>query len=124
MWEIFEKLCEERGVTANAVAKATGVPQTTLANWKKRRNMLNAKAAQKLAEYFGVSLQYLMTGESTGAEEVVIPTDRVASDLATIIHDNPVIVEMIYDFADIDEKRYQRLRGYYDAIVRNERKQS
>lgn len=122
MWEIFETLCNQKGVSVNAVAKATGIAQTTLANWKKRRNILNAKAAQKIADYFGVSLQYLITGEDTGASEVVVPSDRVASDIATIIHDNPVLVEMIYDFADIDEKRYQRLLGYYDAIIRNEKR--
>ena len=37
MWEIFEELCALKGVTPNAVARATGVPQTTLSNWKKRR---------------------------------------------------------------------------------------
>ena len=122
MWEIFERLCRDNGVTSADVSRATGIGQSTLGNWKKRRNILNAKAAQKIADYFGVSLQYLITGEDTGASEVVVPSDRVASDIATIIHDNPVLVEMIYDFADIDEKRYQRLLGYYDAIIRNEKR--
>lgn len=120
MWEIFEVLCNQKGVSVNAVAKATGIAQTTLANWKKRRNILNAKAAQKIADYFGVSLQYLVTGQDTGATEVVVPAERVARDVAVLLHDNPVLIEMIYDFADIDMEHEQRLKGYYDAIMRYE----
>lgn len=122
MWEIFEALCAKNGVSTADVCKATQIAQSTMSNWKKRKNIINVRHGQKIADYFGVSLQYLMTGEDTGAKEIVVPSDRVASDIATIIHDNPVLVEMIYDFADIDEKRYQRLLGYYDAIIRNEKR--
>lgn len=48
MWEIFQRLCEEKGVTSADVSRATGIGQSTLGNWKKRRNILNAKAAQKI----------------------------------------------------------------------------
>lgn len=84
MWEIFEELCALKGVTPNAVAKATGVPQTTLSNWKKRRNIINAKAAGKIAEYFGVSLQYLLTGVEPPEDQVVYKSeDEMLSAMAT-----------------------------------------
>lgn len=50
MWEIFELLCRQKGVTSADVSRATGIGQSTLGNWKKRRNILNAKAAQKISE--------------------------------------------------------------------------
>ena len=118
MWEVFELLCEKRGVTTNAVAKATGVPQTTLSNWKKRRNLLNAKAAKKIADYFGVSLQFLMTGD--GEAEIVRPSAEAANDIVLMIHENPVLIDMLYDFKDINASWEQRLKGYYDALRNNE----
>lgn len=122
MYEIFERLCNERNVTVADVSRATGIGQSTLGSWKKRRNILSARHAQKIADYFGVSLQYLMTGKDDGTNVIAIPADQVSHDILEIIRDNPIIVEMIYDFADIDREHYLRLRGYYDAIVRNERR--
>ena len=37
MYEIFEQLLQLFGVTAYQVSKATGVSQTTLSNWKKKK---------------------------------------------------------------------------------------
>lgn len=34
MYEIFEKLLREKGITAYKVAKEAGVTQTALSNWK------------------------------------------------------------------------------------------
>lgn len=35
MYEIFEKLCKERGYTASRVSKETGIATSTLTSWKK-----------------------------------------------------------------------------------------
>lgn len=63
MWEIFEKLCELKGVTAYRVAQETGVTTATLSNWKADKYTPKQDKMQKLADYFGVSLDYLMTGK-------------------------------------------------------------
>lgn len=63
MYEIFLCLLAQKGVTTADVSKATGINQSTFANWKKRRNCLSAKNARLVADYFGVSVDYLMTGK-------------------------------------------------------------
>ena len=60
MYSIFERLLQERGVTVADVCRATGIRQSTLSNWKKRNNKLSAKNAELVADYFGVSVDYLM----------------------------------------------------------------
>ena len=72
MYEIFEKLLIEFGVTASQVSKSTGISQTTLSNWKKRKNILSPKLLQKIADYFNVSLEYLMTGEESESNDNVL----------------------------------------------------
>ena len=63
MYEIFEQLLQRFGVSAYQVAKATGISQSTLSNWKNRRNMISPEKGKRIAEYFGVTLGYLMGTE-------------------------------------------------------------
>ena len=60
MYDIFERLLRERGVTVADVSRATGIRQSTLSNWKKRGNKLSAKNAELIADFFDVSVDFLM----------------------------------------------------------------
>lgn len=63
MYEIFEKLCQERRLSMYAVSKATGISQAALSAWKKRPDgMMNATNTKILADYLGVTPDYLITG--------------------------------------------------------------
>lgn len=63
MYDIFEKLCEKFGVTPYRVCKATGITTATISNWKAGRYTPKQDKLQKIADYFGVTVEYLMTGE-------------------------------------------------------------
>ncbi|MBR4875232.1 MAG: helix-turn-helix transcriptional regulator [Clostridia bacterium] len=60
MYEIFAALMKERGLTAYRVSMDTGVSQATLSDWKRGRSTPKLPKLQKLADYFGVSLEYMM----------------------------------------------------------------
>lgn len=62
MYEIFLKLLSEKGVTAYKVGKETGIASSTFTDWKTGRSVPKQEKLQKIADYFGVSLDYLMTG--------------------------------------------------------------
>lgn len=63
MYEVFEKLMKEKGVTPYRVGKDTGINPSTFTNWKKGAYEPKIDKMQKIADYFGVSLEYLMIGE-------------------------------------------------------------
>ena len=63
MYEIFQKLLDKHGITAYKVAKDTGITTATLTNWKKGRYVPKQDKLQKIADYFGVTVEYLMTGK-------------------------------------------------------------
>lgn len=63
MYKIFQQLLDKHGLTVMDVSRATGIPQSTLANWKKRNNSLSAANTKIVADFFHVSVEYLMTGE-------------------------------------------------------------
>lgn len=66
MHEIFEKLCEEKGITPYRVCKETGITTATISNWKAGRYTPKQDKLQKIAEFLGVTIEYLMTGENPG----------------------------------------------------------
>ena len=77
MYEIFERLCTERGVTAYRVCKETGLKTGSISNWKSGKYQLKQDKLQKIAEYFGVSVDYLMgRGDgSSGSAEAAAPAE-------------------------------------------------
>lgn len=63
MYEIFRRLCEDRGITTYRFCKDTGINASTISTWKNRNTTCNLKLATTIAEYFGVSVDYVMTGQ-------------------------------------------------------------
>ena len=80
MYDIFERLLNERGITAYKVAQETGVTTATLSSWKAGRYTPKQEKLQKIADYFGVTIDYLMTGNDK-QEETSELTDRNKKDI-------------------------------------------
>ena len=49
-----------KGVTDYELSKNTGVPTSTLSNWKAGRYAPKADKINSLADYFGVTIEYFM----------------------------------------------------------------
>lgn len=60
LYEKFEKLLEERGVTAYEVAKQTGIASTTLSAWKKGEYTPKIDKLCKIANYFDIPVTYFI----------------------------------------------------------------
>ena len=57
MYEIYKKLCEERGISTYKVAKDTGLTQSALSQWKDGKiKELKLSKLQILADYFDVPI--------------------------------------------------------------------
>lgn len=97
MYEIFEQLLQKFGVTTADVCKATGIGQSTISNWKNRRNLISGKNAQLIANYFNVSVDYLMTGEEKKSDKKYYLNDETAK-IAQAIFENKEL-QMLFDAA-------------------------
>lgn len=78
MYSVFEKLLRERGITVYKFCKDNNISDSTIYTWKKRGTKCGGKLAETIASYFGVTLDYLMTGkndELTEDERVDIARD-------------------------------------------------
>ena len=57
MYEVYAKLRDEKGLSDYQVAIDTGVPKSTLSDWKLSKSNPKADKLLKLAKYFGVSVE-------------------------------------------------------------------
>ena len=57
MYDIYCRLRDDKKLKDSDVAKATGITKSTFSDWKTGRSKL-----QKIADFFGVTLDYLMNG--------------------------------------------------------------
>lgn len=64
MYEKFAELLVKNNKTAYAVSKETGISQSVLSDWKRGRSNPKVDKLQKLADYFGVSIEYFLEGQA------------------------------------------------------------
>lgn len=81
MYKIFEKLCKSHDVTAYYVCKKTGLSTSLISNWKAGRYTPKTDKLQKIADFFGVSLEYLMNEEKPNGYYLNDETARVAQEI-------------------------------------------
>ena len=63
MYQHFEELCKQRGVSAYQVCKATGINAATISSWKSGDYTPKMPKLKLIAEYFDVPVEYLISGE-------------------------------------------------------------
>lgn len=64
MYNVIAKLCHERGVNITQMCRDANVPRGSLTDLKKgRATALSTKTLSKIAEYFDVSVDYLIVGK-------------------------------------------------------------
>lgn len=78
MYEIFVELLQKYGVSTYKVSKDTGIAQSVFSSWKNGVSTPKNDKMQVIADYFGVSLIYLMTGkdEFQKKETTLTPKDE------------------------------------------------
>jgi transcriptional regulator with XRE-family HTH domain len=60
MYQKYVSLRDSRGVTDYRVAVDTGIPKSTFSEWKNGTYKPKTDKLLKLAEYFGVSIEYFL----------------------------------------------------------------
>ena len=62
----IEQLCKQKGVNITLMCRECNIPRASLTDYKKGRiQSLSAKTLAKIAEYFGVSVDYLYGGTNS-----------------------------------------------------------
>lgn len=60
MYEIFEKLLELNGITIYKFCKENQISESTIYTWKRKKSVARPELAEKVCNYFGISIDFLM----------------------------------------------------------------
>lgn len=61
MYERYRELRDKKGVRDATVAEATGIVKATFSEWKKGTYNPKLEKLKKIADYFGVTIDYFLT---------------------------------------------------------------
>ncbi len=125
MYEIFEQLLQSNGISAYKFCKETGVSQSTISTWKKKNSKCGMDLASIVANYFNVTIDYLMNGDvhkqNDSNNELSAKDERdIAKDMENIRQklmsgaDGP----LSYDGEPMPEEDAELLLGQIELMMR------
>lgn len=86
LFERIEELRNSRGISQGKLEKELGFSNGSISKWK--NSTPNPERLKKLADYFGVSVEYIMTGEDSNPETPYYLNDD-AREMAQFMFENP-----------------------------------
>lgn len=124
-YDIFEHLLKINKTTVYRVSKDTGISASTFSDWKSGRSVPKLDKMKVIADYFGVSLDYMLTGGGNGlalrgdTSSLLDKGKRIAI-IGEIRAGSPIITnESVqgYEYAEVgDEDEYFYLRVQGDSM--------
>lgn len=98
-YDVFEKLCTEKGVKPGRAADEMGISRATVTNWKKNGYSPRRDILKKIAQYFGVSVDLLLDQSE----------QKESPDLQKTEADDDDFVVLARHMQKIPEKERQRI---------------
>lgn len=129
MYNVFAMLLEINHVKASDVSKATGINATVFSEWKKGKSNPKSDKLQKIADYFGVTIEYLMTGKEPNDKEIFLNKNDerdISKDLNRIMSeikkgDNG---PLYYNGEEIDEASINLLQNAIEFALTQAKKEN
>lgn len=118
MFDIVQKLLEENNLSLFKLSKLVGVPYTTLVDWKNRKYTPKIDKIKKIADYFDVTVDYLMTGEEKENYYINPETAKIAQE----IFENPNLKILFNASKNLQPEDLKAVITMVKALQRNEQK--
>jgi transcriptional regulator with XRE-family HTH domain len=116
MYENYEKLVKLHKTTNYKVSRETGIPYSALSDWKAGRSTPKNTKLQKLADYFGVTLDYLVSGNEGVKFDYL---NEESKQIAIDAYNNPDLRMLFHASKDVSP---EDLRAVIEMVKRLNRK--
>ena len=119
MYEIYQRLLDEKGLKNADISRGTGVSNMTLSDWKRGKSTPKYDYMKKIAQFLDVTVEYL-TGEEDDNSEKYYLNDETA-EIAQEIFENKEL-RLLFDAAkDAQPEDLQTVHQMLLALKRKER---
>ena len=120
MYSIFEELLQKYGVSTYKVSKDTGIAQSVFSSWKNGISTPKQDKMQIIADYFNVSIDYLMTGkEKEGGETYYF--NEETKKIAQKVFENKSLRMLMDSAQDATPEDIETVHSMLLALKRKER---
>lgn len=106
---IFE-LLKERGLTQKEFAQKTGIAESTISDWKKKRTNPVSDKILIISEVLGVSPYELLSGAENSGE-------RSRENRTYVISKDTELGTLVETYQRLDADMQRRLMGYLEALA-------
>ena len=110
-YDRFKELCDKRGISCNRAALEMGLSNATPTAWKKRGLTPKADTLAIIANYFGVTTDYLL-----GEENKKAPTGTGERSVS----DDEIKFALFGGDSDITDEMYDEVRRFAAYIKQRE----
>ena len=105
-YDVYVNLCRNVGKKPSVVAAELGINKSNVSNWKNNGYTPRGEALQKIADYFRVTTDYLLTGEEK---------EKAADPKAG--GDDESLEDIIPGYDSLTEENKDRLRDYAALLL-------
>ena len=111
-YDIFERLCREKGVKPGRAADEIGISRATVTNWKKNGYSPRETVMRKVADYFDVSVDSLLNTPETQKAPTLNKKDE--RDIARRLEETLNLLEssdaLMFDGEPLDQESMDLLK--------------
>ncbi|MGN0483395.1 MAG: helix-turn-helix domain-containing protein [Lachnospiraceae bacterium] len=106
---IFE-LLKERGMSQKEFAQRTGIAESSISDWKRKRTNPVSDKILIISEVLGVSPYYLLSGAEHSGE-------RSRENRTYVISKDTELGVLVETYQRLDKDMQKRLMGYMEALA-------
>lgn len=111
-WDNYVKLCNAAGKSPNGVAEELKISSGSITGWKKGA-VPRSTTLQKIADYFNVSVAYLMGAEEEPIREKEVESNREAILRITESAEENLVHLFMLKMFDLPEEQRDTLRDLF-----------
>lgn len=109
MYEIYQRILDEKGLKNSDVSRGTGISNMTLSDWKRGKSTPKQDKMIKIAEFLGVSVEYLTTGKESRLSKI-----NADIDYAILTDDDSR--NIIMEYQKLDDGHKEMLKKYMEFL--------
>lgn len=105
MYEVFEKLLKQHNITAYRFCKDTGISTSTISTWKKKKSTISMDLAKKIADYFDISIEYLVDQNNNlknSNSDDLLSNCKILKNILTNSKTSPIYIDGEKKYIDSD----------------------
>ena len=113
-YERFKTLRQGKGMSPARAGEECGLNKGTVSAWKQRGTQPSGQTLQKIADYFGVTTDYLLTGEDPAYQAISSSDEEVEIFEAINALKDTELRRLVLRLSKASQEEIRKVHGFLD----------